>query len=336
MAAFANWTATTAEIPTWGSARDKLGFATKFATYASLPGPEPRWQCEIFDHHAKLFATPGRTDEAEREALIHCGAALQHLKLALKRKNWLGRVDLFPDLEQPNFVARIHLGCCGGQHVLDHQLFDALSTKTNPIKSPLSGAAFTLLNQVAANDRSWLEFAQSEASQQRLQNLVHPSRRLQIDQLRLSGTTLTRTAPGNWESETATISNAPWRISKWRRPFFCVKLKPVRAANSNPVETNQLSVPSNIFAVLKTKTDDRHGWLAAGMILARTFLQSRVMNLECRFHLEPLQSPSLRAELRTAIGHKGYTQAILGFASPRTETAIPAAMVSRTETGTTV
>src|SRR6478752_4878866 len=125
MAAIANWTATTAEFPVGGSSRDKLGFATKFATDAALIRLKPGWHCEIQDRCAELFTAPCHTDEGERQAMIHCGTALQHIKLALKRHGCLGRIDFFPDLEQPNLAARIHTGCCVGQAIPDHPLCEA-------------------------------------------------------------------------------------------------------------------------------------------------------------------------------------------------------------------
>src|SRR6478609_52693 len=286
MAAIANWTATTAEFPTRGSARDKLGFATKFATYAALSRSETIWHCEIRDGCAELSTAPCHTDESERQAMIHCGVALQHIKLALKRHGCLGRIDFFPDLEQPNLAARIHTGYCGGQDIPDHRLFEAHAAGISPVKSPASAAAFALLGQVAASERSWLEFAQSEASRQRLQGLLLPPQRLQVNQLRVTGTTATRTTPGDWQFETDANEESV-RFTRWRKPFLEVKVKPVRTTDDQPNEANRSSSPDDAFAILKTKTDDRHGWLAAGMTLARVLLQMRVMNLACSFHLEP-------------------------------------------------
>jgi hypothetical protein len=65
--------------------------------------------------------------------------------------------------------------------------------------------------------------------------------------------------------------------------------------------------------VLKTRTDDKHGWVAAGLTLARLILQAQVLGVSCALHHEPLRAARVRTELRTEIGRKGFVQAILQF-----------------------
>jgi hypothetical protein len=71
------------------------------------------------------------------------------------------------------------------------------------------------------------------------------------------------------------------------------------------------------FAVLKTKTDDKFGWLAAGQTLGRLALQARAIGSSCTFFTDALRDPLVREDLRTSVGHKGYVQAILRFQRPR-------------------
>jgi hypothetical protein len=68
-----------------------------------------------------------------------------------------------------------------------------------------------------------------------------------------------------------------------------------------------------MFAVVKTKTDDKHGWLAAGHSIGRLQLQARDLALGWTVKLAPLRSPRLRAQLRPEFGHKGFVQAIVCF-----------------------
>jgi hypothetical protein len=66
------------------------------------------------------------------------------------------------------------------------------------------------------------------------------------------------------------------------------------------------------LAVIKTKTDDKHGWLAAGQILARVALQAKSLGLSWTL-LNPLRSGAARKALRMEVGRKGFAQVILGF-----------------------
>ena len=84
--------------------------------------------------------------------------------------------------------------------------------------------------------------------------------------------------------------------------------------------------PLATLAVVKTKTDDKHGWLAAGQTLARAVLQAQALGLTWAF-LNPVRRREAREALRTGIGHKGFAQVILHFgallAGPPVQPALP-------------
>jgi hypothetical protein len=66
------------------------------------------------------------------------------------------------------------------------------------------------------------------------------------------------------------------------------------------------------LAVVKTKTDDKHGWLDAGQIMARTVLEAQTLGLSWAF-FDPVRRRAAREALRTGVGHKGFAQVILCF-----------------------
>jgi len=69
------------------------------------------------------------------------------------------------------------------------------------------------------------------------------------------------------------------------------------------------------LAVVKTKTDDKHGWLAAGQTMARVILQAQVLGLSWSFFNQAVRPRAVREALRTGIGQKAVAQAILRFDS---------------------
>lgn len=322
MAATAHWTAADTDFPANGSPRDKLGFAVKVATLGSVVGTgQPSW-FRITDQFVELSAraqlTGHDSDSAEREAMIYCGTALQHLKLALRRHGSLGRVDLFPDLDQPLLAARVHVGCGAARDSYEQQLFDALEVgkASSPrLELPASDSAFEFLNRAGTGDRGWLEFARSDSSRQRLLELAQAGTRVQLKEIRFQNETLARSPDGAWESAGFTGTTLHERFSRWRKPALVAKSAPAIASIPDTRSASESALRNGSFAVLKTKTDNKHGWLAAGQLLARLLLHARVLGLACTPHIAVLQNPALRAELRTAIGHKGFTQVILCFAT---------------------
>lgn len=75
----------------------------------SLHNSQPwRWVGE--DSRLQLFLDPQRVMESDRwgrQALIGCGAALDHLRVALAAAGWRADIDRFPDPTDPNQLALI-------------------------------------------------------------------------------------------------------------------------------------------------------------------------------------------------------------------------------------
>jgi hypothetical protein len=66
------------------------------------------------------------------------------------------------------------------------------------------------------------------------------------------------------------------------------------------------------LAVVKTKTDDKHGWVEAGQTMARTILQAQALGMPWAF-FNPVRRRGAREALRMGVGHKGFAQVILRF-----------------------
>jgi hypothetical protein len=261
-------------------------------------------------------------DPDGRELMIGCGAALLYLKIALKHFGCLGRVELFPDLDQPALVARIHPGFCRERDAQEKFLFEAI-TATRADAPPLGEASVSVttlatLSRAVAGERGWLEFAQSEISRQRVIQLTLASEqsRMNIDDVRALPTS---GAPG-------------WQTSRWPRPLVASGHRRVDSRNTAVEPASQLPLSTATLAVVKTKTDDNHGWLSAGQTLARAILQAQVLGLSWGF-FNQVRRRAVRDALRMGIGHKGFAQVILQFTSLTTgETVRPASPTTATAT----
>ncbi|CAN3128668.1 Acg family FMN-binding oxidoreductase [Mycobacterium sp. smrl_JER01] len=76
----------------------------------SLHNSQP-WRWVAAEHAVDLFADPARliraTDNTGREALLSCGAALDHFRVAMAAAGWSTHVQRFPNAEDPHHIARI-------------------------------------------------------------------------------------------------------------------------------------------------------------------------------------------------------------------------------------
>jgi nitroreductase len=81
----------------------------------SLHNSQP-WQWVFNRGQLRLFLDPSRvmdTDQSAREALISCGAALDHLRVAMAAAGWRSQVDRFPSPNSPNHLASIEFSPVG-------------------------------------------------------------------------------------------------------------------------------------------------------------------------------------------------------------------------------
>ena len=310
MSASSIWNVTEQNFPVDGSPRQKLVFAMKYVALAPTQNGWQPWNFRMSDTHLELMAQndPARNavDPDGREMMIGCGAALLYLKLALKHFGCLGRVALFPDLGDSALVARIHFGFCSERDPWEKLLFEAMSENRANVLSAggtlVSETMLAALSHAAAGERGWLDFTQSETSRRYVMRITLAA---------------AQSTANSAEEESD---------SHWRLPLFA---SDQQSANSLNVTVEPVREPSDAvtLAVVKTKTDDKHGWLEAGQIMARTILQAQALGLSWAF-FDPMRRRETRVALRTSVGHKGFAQVILQF-DPLTNTKmIPMAALS--------
>lgn len=291
------------DFPINGSARHKLAHAMKCAGFAVLTNDWRPWQFRLADQQVELSAAPNPSsaaaDSDDREMMIRCGAALFHFKLALKRYGCLGRVELFPDLAEATLVARIHCGVSSPAAVQDVALFDAMARKRNKSTSwsepPISESVLEAIQSAATGEKAWLEFSQCDASRDRLVTLAESNAKVPA----VAGYRLAQTEPS--------------RVAQWTRPLltFVVGAGDAKKYTVEPGQKRASEMAA--LAVIKTKTDDKHGWLATGEAMARVRLLARTSEISSQVFDQGFQNRRLREVLRMTIGRKGFVQAIMGF-----------------------
>jgi hypothetical protein len=279
------WKVNEGDFPANGSPREKLEFAAKLATLAPAASPLPRWSFRMMDTHLELLAKEDNEARPvypdEHASVVDSGAALMCLKLALKHYGCFGRVALFPDLDEPALVARVHFGSCVERDPEEKLLFAAMHQSRSNGETPVSETMLAALGQSADRERGWLDFARSEMSRRRLTEISQSDRSFWPDFDRAPAR-----PPG------ASEGGLHWR---WPRRLFV----------SGGRNLAQPWVGGATLAVIKTKTDDKHGWLAAGQILARVALQAKSLGLSWTL-LNPLRSGAARKALRMEVGRKGF------------------------------
>ncbi len=284
MSASSTWNVSESEFPANGSPREKLVFALKYAALAPNESGWQPWHFRMEDTCLELLAKhkpeQETVDPDGRELMIGCGAALQYLKLALKHFGCLGRIALFPDLGKPSLVARVHFGFCRERDEQEKLLFKAMNgsgTNPSPLEAtPVTETMLTALSRATAGERSWLDFLQSETSRRHVLKITLSA-----------GLAANGSGPGFASNDR--MADA-WNMT----------VAPMAAD------------PTATLAIVKTKTDDKHGWLEAGQTMAGTVLLAQALGLSWGF-FDRVRRREARAALRLGVGHKGFAQVVLRF-----------------------
>jgi hypothetical protein len=287
------------EFPVNGTVWERLNHGVKCAGMAVAMEEWQPWHFRVRNQCVEVSAKDHDgaamwdSDDADlRELMIRCGVALFHLRLALKHHGCLGRVELFPDMAESGLIAKVHHGAGREGGASEAQLFQAMRDRgAAPAIAfgPERGVDGALLSIFESDtdatiaNKAWLEFAQGESSHDRLVSLASsPSR-----------------PPNSRESS---------RRKGWLT--FIVRAGDLRNFR---VETDgRKAEDMAALAMIKTKTDDKHGWLAAGQAIARASLQAKAWEVTSQVFNQSFRNRWVREELRTTIGHKGYVQAIFG------------------------
>jgi hypothetical protein len=291
--------------------------AAEFKTKASSLVQGPPVQVRLLAGMAELSVnTPGSSETwllDDRDLLIQCGEALFHLKLVLQRFGRIGQVQLFPNLDHLSLVAKIPCEFNCDTKVLESlamsELFRHRHEFISLAETPVSNQVLARLAMVGTNGRAWLDFSQSGLSRQQLCDVETSSHSCEepLPQATATGPSLRQT-----------ITEALGFFGVGR--LGSLLLGP---ATRNPTAEPTPKAPDGVkaiyemasLAVLKTKTDDRYGWLAAGEVMERARLEAQTLGVSSQVFGQAFHERRPRQELRNIIGRKGFVQSIIGFGS---------------------
>jgi nitroreductase len=312
------WHIEEAEFPANGTPAAKLRFLLRYAILAPSSHNTQPWRFTIKDDHIELYADRTRSlpciDPQDRELTISCGAALFHLRLALRHFGYAGVVQLVPDPDNPDLLARVRLGDRSVSTKEEDRLFQSIPrrhTSRMPFHERCVPDAIVETLQVKAIEEGvWMQVVQEGQECNVLGSLIAKADRDQTADpqfrrelakwIRLDDDTRHDGIPGHALGMPGLISYAA--------PFFVCTFD---TGALTAARDRQLAVGSPLLAVLGTQTDTPQDWLKIGQALAHVLLYATAEGISASFANAPIEVEELRPQVCQAIGATGFAQLIL-------------------------
>jgi nitroreductase len=312
------WDVRETDFPFAGTPGEQLRFLLNYAILApSVHNTQP-WLFKIDDDTVELYADRTRAlpviDPDDRELTISCGAALLHLRLALRHFGYAGATATLPDAGDPDLLARLPLGKKRGAATGEQALFDAIGKRRTNRQAfeqrAVPAEVLIALQEAAHAEGARLSIVQDEEDRDAVADLIALGDQMQ------------------WANKHFCRELAAWaRSSRSQRrdgiPGYAFTFSSLIAqaglragwtynlGNGQAAADRQLATGSPVLAVLGTDVDTVYDWLMAGQALARILLYARSQGVWASFLNQPIEVPEGRLMLHNLIERGGFPQLLL-------------------------
>ncbi len=315
------WDVSELEYPRGGTPAERLRFVLGYAVLAPSSHNTQPWRFRVRGDEVDVVADRTRAlevlDPEHRELVMSCGAALFHLRVALRYFGHDPAVAVMPSYEEPDVLAVVKLGPERERTVEDELLFRAIPERhTNRVttdESPLPGALLPAMKDAARQERAWLRSVEQPEQRSAVADLVaegdrrlfanHDYRRELVEWMR-----------PNDEAARDGVPGAAYGIPELVAPMAARLLEMFRSGRLSGFRDRRLALKAPALVVLGTAQDCPKSWLAAGQAMGRILLQAAARGIWASPMNQPIQLPDLREDLRRTLGLEGFPHLVLRLA----------------------
>ena len=300
---------------------ERAGYLIELAARApSVHNTQP-WRFTVTGQAIELYADASRQlmeDLAGREMILSCGAALFGLRLAIRSLGYQPEIDLFPEPSQRRLLARVRAGrpapVTSGERAMIRAVPHRHTHRGAFEPGLLPAGLLGKLHDDAAAEGAALAVIDDGLAYQRLTAILGSWSRWRD---------LYPTSPAEIRTRAETLR---WTREAGSQARDGVPAHAFPAAASH--ETGLLpqrdfdldrdwgfppsgGPPAPVTAVMVAPGEDEESWLRAGQALQRILLRAASQWVFARLQTEPLQSASVRAQIRSSLTPAGSPQLLL-------------------------
>jgi hypothetical protein len=253
-------------------------------------------------------------DPDDRELTISCGAALFHLRLALRHFGYAGTVILFPDADDPDLLARIQLGksreASAEEQALFNMMYKRRTNRQTFEQRAVPEGVLIALQEAAHAEGAWLSIVQAEEERTVIADLVVMADCMQWADKHFRREWSAWTHPGHNQRRDGIPADALGLGSLISSMSLRVG-RTFDAGKGKAATDRQLAAGSPILAVLGTNVDTPYDWLTAGQAVEHLLLYARSQEVWASFLNQPIEIPDMRLMLHNMIERVGSPQLLL-------------------------
>lgn len=297
------------QFPADGTPQDQLRFMLNYAVLATSNYNTQPWLFRIAGDTVELYADRTRglpvIDPDDRGLTLACGAALYHLRVAMRHFGYSPVVELLPDERNRDLLARVKMGERAEPTEEIEQLFTAIPERRlnrQPFEDrPVPDDLLEELRQTAAEEGAWLHLVTDKRAQRALAELIAEGDRIQWANSRF------RRELASW------IHPARRRdgLAEYALGMGALVIRTFDLGEGQAARDRELANGSPVLAVLGTRGDNVRDWLIGGQAAGRVLLHAQAAGVSASYLNQPVEVEELRPRLRETIGRTGYPQLVL-------------------------
>lgn len=313
------WEVAEAEFRPRAPAAEQLAFLLRYAVLAPSTHNSQPWLFRVDGDSVRLYADRTRAlplvDPDDRGLIISCGAALQNLRLAIRRVGRADHVEILPAKDDPDLLAVARMGAAIETDAVDDRLFEAIVHRhTNRSRfemRELPESVVWELIELARQEGASLVVAVGPQPH-RLAELISRADRLQAADPRFRRELAAWVHPNRTHSRDG-MPGAAFGLSNLASDVGPLVVRTFDWGRGKAAIDHELAEGSALLAVLCTAADSPADWMAAGQALERVLLSATSHGVAASFLNQPLELPELRPGVARALEIDQVPQLVLRF-----------------------
>jgi hypothetical protein len=305
-------------FPTNGSLEQQLRFLLGYAILAPSSHNTQPWHFRIGGSYVDVLADRGRdlkvVDPDARELTISCGAALFNLRLALRCFGFQESVEMLPDANQPDLLARVTVKPGATAPAAEQALLAAIPrrrTNREPYAARLVAPdLLQALDEAARSEGAWFQVVAGDRQRADVADLIAEGDRQQWANPAFRRELVSWMRPDHTSRDDG-MPGYGFGMGELESLAAPLLIRTFDMGRGRAAKDEELVAGSPVLVVLGTDSDTTRDRLAAGQAVAHVILRATVDDVSYSFLNQPNEIPALRTRLGDVIGRTGWPQLLL-------------------------